>query len=115
METSKLVPAAMPESAVVATTRITVVSNMVRNSFLSQTRGRGGTSPHDSRHDQRPQQNAKGQHLERRPHRMPAGKAVQFRGQNGFVIGCVFDTQHHWCRSGRSCCVKETQQGSKGK
>ena len=42
-------------------------------------------------------------------------KRSSFVVKNGFVIGCVFDTQHHWCRSGRGCCVKETQQGGKGK
>src|SRR5258708_35537887 len=106
METSKLVPAAIPESAVVATTRITVVFNMSRNSFLSQTRARGGTSSHDSQHNQRPQQNEKGQYLEYRPHCMPAGKAIQLRSQQRFVIRGGLDAQHNWCCPGRGERVK---------
>src|SRR5713101_4192062 len=46
---------------------------------------------------------------------MPAGKVVQFRGQERFVIWCVLETEHDWCRSGRGKRVQQTQERSNGK
>jgi hypothetical protein len=45
--------------------------------------------------DQRPHQDEKRQHLQCRPDRLPPFKPIQFRCQDGFVVGGVFEAEHY--------------------
>src|SRR5712664_1914022 len=96
IETSKLAPAAIPERAVVATTSGTMKAFIAGTSFLAC-------------HNDRPQQKEKREYLKDCSNGMPACEAVQFRSQDRFVIGGVFETEHHGCCSGSSQRMQETQ------
>src|SRR5690349_15463434 len=105
METSRLAPAAMPERAVVAITKMMMLFPI------------GKTSLRDfclPRHNYRPQQEEKREHLQHRSNRMEACEAVQLHGQECFVIWRMLETEHDGCRPAGGKRVQNTQQRSKG-